>query len=62
MADSLKVCDNPTLKKHGYRKIMFARHKFLMVYRIQDDCVIVDGMFHELQDHDGILTRELHLR
>lgn len=61
-ADSLKICDNPILAKHGYRKIKFAKHKFVMLYRIQDDTVIVDGMFHELQDYEGIFTDELHLR
>lgn len=61
-ADSLRICDNPILEKHGYRKIKFAKHKFVMLYRIQDDTVIVDGMFHELQDYEGIFTDELHLR
>ena len=61
IADSLKVCDNPILAKYGYRKIKFEKHKFLMVYRIQDNQVIVDGMFHELQDYDGILVKELRL-
>lgn len=61
-ADSLKICDNPILAKYGYRKIQFAKHKFVMLYRIQDDIVIVDGMFHELQDYEGIFTDELHLR
>lgn len=61
VADSLKVCDDPTLAKYGYRKIGFGKHKFLMVYRIQDGLVIVDGMFHELQDYEGILINEQHL-
>lgn len=61
-ADSLKVCDNPMLAKYGYRKIRFAKHKFVMLYRIQDSTVIVDGMFHELQDYEGLLTDELHLQ
>lgn len=61
VADSLKICTHPTLKKYGYRIIKFEKHKFLMVYRIYDNLVIVDGMFHELQDYEGILTKELHL-
>ncbi len=40
---------------------MFEKHKFLMIYRIEGNQVIVDGMFHELQDYDGIFARELHL-
>ena len=61
VADALKVCDNPVLKKHGYRKIKFEKHDFVMIYRIQGGQVIVDGMFHELQDYEGIFTNELHL-
>lgn len=61
VADSLKICDNPMLRKYGYRIIRFEKHKFFMVYRIQNKQVIVDGMFHELQDYDGILINELHL-
>lgn len=62
MADSLKICDNPLLAKYGYRKIYFAKHKFVMIYRIQDREVFVDGMFHELQDYEGIFTNELGLQ
>ena len=61
-ADSLKICDHPILAKHRYRKIKFAKHKFVMLYRIEGDTVIVDGMFHELQDYEGIFTDELHSR
>ncbi len=61
-ADSLKICDNPVLAKYGYRKIRFSKHKFVMLYRIHDSTVIVDGMFHELQDYEGMFTEELHLK
>lgn len=60
-ADSLKICDDPLLAQYEYRKIRFAKHKFLMLYRIEGNRVIVDGMFHELQDYEGIFTKELHL-
>ena len=60
-ADSLKICENPLLAKFGYRKIKFAKHRFVMLYRIQNDTVIVDGMFHELQDYEGIFIREFCL-
>ncbi len=60
IADSLKICDDPILAKYEYRKIRFAKHKFVMIYRIEGNQVIVDGMFHELQDYEGIFARELH--
>lgn len=61
VADSLKLCDDPVLAKFGYRKIQFEKHRYIMIYRIENDRVIVDGMFHELQDYEGILIRELSL-
>jgi plasmid stabilization system protein ParE len=62
VAESLKICDDPLLAKYEYRKISFLKHHFIMVYRIQDGVVIVDGMFHELQDYEGIFASEMHLR
>ncbi len=32
-----------------------------MIYRIEGNKVIVDGMFHELQDYEGIFVRKFHL-
>lgn len=61
VADSLQICDSTILAKYEYRKIRFEKHDFLMVYRIHDGQIIVEGMFHELQDYEGVLTNELHL-
>ena len=43
IADSLKKCDDPILAEHEYRKIRFEKHKFIMIYRIEEGQVIVDG-------------------
>ena len=61
VALSLKICDNPVLAKYEYRKIRFKKHDFVMLDRVKDGQVIVDGMFHELQDYEGIFTNEYHL-
>ncbi len=61
IADSLKICADPILAKYEYRKIRFEKHKFVMIYRIEGNKVIVDGMFHELQDYEGIFVRKFHL-
>ena len=55
VASSLKLCDNPKLKKMGYRRIGFMYHRYFMLYRIEDDLVIVDNIFHELQDYENHL-------
>lgn len=53
VAGSLKLCDNPRLKTFGYRKINFLSHRYFMLYRIEDELVYVDNIFHELQDYEN---------
>ena len=52
VADSIKLCDNPRLKALGYRRINFLSHRYFMLYRIEGNQVIVDNIFHELQDYE----------
>lgn len=53
VADSLKVCDNPRLQRLGYHRINFQQHRYFMLYRIENDVVYVDDIFHELQDYEN---------
>ena len=53
IAGSLKLLEDPELS--NYRKIRFRRHNYYLLYRIQEDIVIIDRMFHDLQDVDNIL-------
>jgi plasmid stabilization system protein ParE len=53
VAGSLKLCDNPRLKELGYRRINFLSHRFFMMYRIVEDMVFVDDIFHELEDYEN---------
>ena len=48
-----KVCDNPKLRALGYRRINFLSHRYFMLYRIENDTVYVDNIFHELQDYEN---------
>ncbi len=52
-AGSLKECENPRLKESGYRRINFLTHRYFMLYRIEEDVVFVDNIFHELQDYEN---------
>lgn len=52
-AGSFKECENPRLKKLGYRRINFRMHRYFLLYRIIDDIVFVDNVFHELQDYEN---------
>lgn len=49
----MKLCDNLRLRKLGYRRINFERHRYFMLYRIEGERIIVDNIFHELQDFEG---------
>lgn len=53
VAESLKLCDNPKLKELGYRRIHFLSHRYFILYRIENDTVFVDSIFHELQDYES---------
>ena len=53
VAGSLEPCKNPRLRKLGYYRINFLKHRFFMLYRIADDVVFVDNIFHELQDYEN---------
>lgn len=55
VAGSLKLCDNPRLRQLEYRRINFLNHRYFMLYRIKDNVVIVDNIFHELQDYINIM-------
>ncbi len=53
VAGSLKLCENPRLRKLGYRRINFLNHRYFMMYRIEDNVVYIDNIFHELQDYES---------
>ncbi len=53
VACSLKLCDNPRLRQLKYRRINFLNHRYFMLYRIEDNVVFVDNIFHELQDYEN---------
>ena len=53
IAGTLKTLDDPDLSV--YRKIRLRKHDYYLLYRICDDEVIIDRMFHALQDLDKAL-------
>ncbi len=53
VAGSLKLCDNPRLRQLEYRHINFLNHRYFMLYRIVDNVVFVDNIFHELQCYEN---------
>lgn len=53
VAGSLKLCDNPRLRRLEYHRINFLNHRYFILYRIVDNVVFVDNIFHELQDYES---------
>lgn len=53
VAGSLAYCENPRLKKLGYRRINFISHRYFILYRIEGNTVIIDNIFHQLQDYEN---------
>lgn len=55
-ADVFGSCRDERLRAMGFRKLHFKSHRYLFVYRIQSDRVIIEGMYHELQDYENAIT------
>lgn len=55
MADSFGYCSSNRLKEMGLHKIKFARHRYLFVYRVNKFQVIIEGMYHEMQDYENAI-------
>lgn len=54
VAGSLKLCDDAALRSQKYRTIHFEHHRYLMIYRIENNIVYVEGIYHDLQDYESI--------
>lgn len=54
-AEHFGYCRSEKLRKLGFHKIHLQKHRYLMVYRVKHDKVIVEGMYHELQDYENAI-------
>ncbi len=59
VAGSLAPCDNPKLKKRGYRKINFLQHDYVMLYKLNGNTANIDGIYHQLQDYENTFAQTL---
>ena len=55
MADKFGFCKSERLKALGLHKIKFEKHRYLFVYRIDGQQVVIEGMYHELQDYENAI-------
>ena len=54
-AGSLALLQDKDFKDLGYRRINFFKHRYFMLYRVVDDLVIVDAIYHSLQDYKKMI-------
>ena len=52
-AGSFKLCSNLKLKELGYRRFNFFRHDYFILYRIEENNVFIDKIFHFKQDYEN---------
>ena len=55
LADTFGYCQDERLRAMGFHKLHFKSHRYLFVYRINGDRVIIEGMYHELQDYENAI-------
>ncbi len=58
-ANSIGLCGNNKLAQLGYHKKMFQKHKYVMLYRIENDTVFVEGIYHQMQDYENLFSGEI---
>ena len=59
VAGSLRLCNHPKLKELGYHPICFLKHKYIMLYRIEDNVAYVDAIYHQLQDYENTFAGDI---
>lgn len=50
----IKLCEEPDLAIRGYRVILFQTHDYLMLYRVEENAVYIDGIYHQLQNYQNL--------
>ena len=59
MANMISLCENNELAQLGYRKILFQKHDYVMLYRIKGEKVFVDGIYHQMQDYENVFSSNI---
>ena len=52
-ANSYAYCKSERLRNLGLHKLHLLKHKYILVYRIKNDAVVIEGIYHELQDYEN---------
>ena len=54
-AGSLALLQDEDFRRLGYRRINFSKHRYFLLYRVVKDLVIVDAIYHSLQDYKKVI-------
>lgn len=54
-AGTFGFCEDTRLKAMGFHKLHLKTHRYLLVYRVNGSKVIIEGMYHELQDYENAI-------
>lgn len=54
-AGSLALLQDKDFRALGYRRINFFKHRYFLLYRIVKDLVIVEAIYHSLQDYKNAI-------
>lgn len=52
-ANNYGYCKSERLSNLGFHKLHLLKHKYILVYRIKNDTVVIEGIYHELQDYEN---------
>lgn len=51
-AEIFEFCQNEKLRNLKLRKLGFEKHKYLFVYRVVENTVFIEGIYHESQAYE----------
>ena len=61
VAGSLRFCRTYELRKRGYRLIRFKSHRYVMIYRVEAQTVLIEAVYHELQSYESLFLKNLNV-
>lgn len=59
VADTLNFLSKPALRKRGYRKILFLKYHYIMIYKIVSDTIRIEAVYHQKQDYENLFAEEI---
>jgi plasmid stabilization system protein ParE len=52
-ASNYGYCNSERLRDLKFYKLHFLKHRYIFVYRINNNTVVIEGIYHELQDYEN---------